>query len=103
MKTKQKLLSVKLRNRIIEKFKRIQDIFDNNTITDRLYHGLPTSQYIILHRIIETKLHKCSDMKLIWLAAQSDFCFTAGDHGYTQEENIAINELNDLFCELRNI
>lgn len=102
MKTKKTLLNSKLKKQLIFNFEQIKNVFNEEELIEKI-GKIPINHYLVLHRIFRTKFDKLSDARLIMLSGIFDFTFSAGDYGYTQEQNIAINTLNDTICELKDL
>jgi len=102
MKTKKTLLNSKLKKQLIFEFKQLKDIFNEEKLIEKIGR-IPVKHYLLLHKIFRTNFDKISDTKLIMLCGIFDFVFCAGDYGYTSEQNIAINSINDKICELKEL
>lgn len=92
------ILKKDFRAEIVRKMKRIVEVFPKlNPRSMKIEHLL------MIYRLKHTDFDTISDIQLIMLCGVQDHVFTPGIYGYTAEQNMALNDLEDSLCELRNL
>ena len=92
------ILKKDLRAEIVRKMKRIVEVFPELDPT-----GMKIDHFLAIYRLKHTDLDTISDIRLIMLCGAQDHAFMPGSYGYTADQNMALNDLEDSLCELRNL
>ena len=93
-----------LRKRLLDAFARVRDAFSGND-TDMLVWNrkMPFDNFIAIRRIVDFLSEgNPPDVRLLMLCGACDFAFTAGNFGYTVDQNLALNSLDDAICEMKS-
>jgi len=97
MKVEVDFIPKELRAEIIRKMKRVLEVFPV------LSPDMRTEHFLAIDRLRHTNFDKITDIRLVMLCGAHDCAFTAGCYGYDADQCMALNDLEDTLCELRNL
>jgi hypothetical protein len=91
------MLKKDFRAEIVRKMKKVVKVFPV------LSPDMKAEHFLAIDRLRHTDFDKITDVRLIMLCGAHDCAFSAGCYGYTAEQNMALNDLEDSLCDLRNL
>lgn len=93
----------KSKEKFFKLFDKFKKAFKENEYVLTLLGKIPNTHFIFLQRLFFIKnVKELSNDRILMLLGAFDFVFTAGDYGYTREQNLAINDMNDFIFDLKH-
>lgn len=93
-----------LKARIVDALRNVKNAFDDRAdLAGKVMEKkVPITHFLAIERIKAQYDPVISDLKLAMLCGTCDFVFSAGDFGYTPDQNRALNALGDAIFDLKN-
>ena len=95
------MIDPKLKEDIVQAFHAMLNVFDIDKSAELAGVGkMPLAHYLFLRRMYDLDIDKMNDCQLAMVCGMFDITFSAGDYGYSKDQNLAINNLGDLIFDL---
>lgn len=98
------MIRKELKKKLIESLEQAKDVFDESENLSNLMSGkIKNRHFLALKMLIEVEdFNKLTDIELTMLCGVIDFAFPAGDYGFSQGQNLAMNDLLDAIFDLKH-